>query len=457
MEIKQGADLGKVWDSVQVIYTEISEQQLADDPVDEAIKYLASYTNVFSKRTGSWRTFDKYQIALILGRFCVQNDIAWDYSGFTPQEVEYFNKSLLGRGLIQASEEATEDAEIEAGEPAEADDANKTAQPQAQPQATAAPQQPAAQQPQPAAQPAASQPAPQAQPQAQSQPAAPAQPAQPTATSAPAANNTAAAQPAQPAKPAPRARDANGKVIPKTRKATRVKPDDDDPNSKFRSMPTAGNYVKDTAVHGREWQKKITDPNDPNYIPPNDYKKSGPRSRDAFDLKDTPLNPKELTGEEGYLFVVTASDTSTSANRPFAFINPLINTTKYRNANTNIVNFGSAHGYSDLILFFNTEADADDFMHKMLNANKFPKKIADAKGIVQVGKQKISRNQRFFASKFYLIGTDLGDAYVCAYKLNEDLEENLDEELITEPIEPAEDKIDYKEAVRQMSRNVNWD
>ena len=125
------ADINTVWNAVMTIYGEIEQQQLSDDPVDNAIKVLADAVMVYSGRTKNWRTFDKLQIALILGRFCIDNGIEWDYSGFTDQEVSYFKKSLLGRGLEQAKEEKEEEeaAEAEQQQPA----------PQPAPQATSQP------------------------------------------------------------------------------------------------------------------------------------------------------------------------------------------------------------------------------------------------------------------------------------------------------------------------------
>lgn len=126
-----------------------------------------------------------------------------------------------------------------------------------------------------------------------------------------------------------------------------------------------------------------------------------------------------MTGEQGYIFCIMADDSATTANRPFAYVNPLLATPKYRVGNTNKVKFDSAHGYSDLRLLFNTYAEADAFLQKMLSAGCIPSKLAG----VQIGRMGLhsGRFAREFRHGFYEIGTELGNAFVCANKLNENL------------------------------------
>ena len=181
-------------------------------------------------------------------------------------------------------------------------------------------------------------------------------------------------------------------------------------NNPFPNTVVAGNYVKAQSVHLRSTKTKTPG------VVNNSYKQSGPQSKNAFDLKSTPGQKVKLHGEQGYIFVITAKDTRTSKNRPFAYINPLINTATYRNTTTNIVKFSSAHGYSDLPLYFNTQAEAEAFLQKMIAANRIPLKLVSP----VIGIRSLQSNKGF-SHDFYEIGTEFGNAFVCAYKLNENL------------------------------------
>lgn len=196
------------------------------------------------------------------------------------------------------------------------------------------------------------------------------------------------------------------------------------------NVPSAGNYINGKpSVHSRSTAvKKVSvpvDPNDPSKgtmlqraKPKNTYKSEGPKSPECFDIKSTPLVKEKMSGDQGYLFVIAAEDSTTTANKPLAFINPLKDTKTYRNNSTNIVKLGSAHGYSDLPIYFNTIAEANAFIVKMANAGKIENKYTN----VRVEKRNIGTWDKYFSHDFYLIGSDLGDVYVCAYRLNEDLD-----------------------------------
>ena len=203
-------------------------------------------------------------------------------------------------------------------------------------------------------------------------------------------------------------------------------------------VPIAGNYINGkSSVHSRSVQVKYKDvpidPNDPSkgtvkvkVTPKNDYKHEGPKSPFCRDLKSTPGNKIYLTGEQGCVFVIVAEDNTKSKNLPYLFVSPLKNSAKFKVGNTNRIIMGSAHWYGDLKLFFNTFAEADAFMIKTINAN-----LIDSSRFsnVHIEAKELSRGNdaKFFKSGFYEIGTELGNAYVCAYRLNEDLHEDLDE------------------------------
>lgn len=167
------------------------------------------------------------------------------------------------------------------------------------------------------------------------------------------------------------------------------------------------------SVHARAALQNIPGP------AKNPYKSSGPRSYDAWDLKSTPGQKVQMTGEADYVFCIMADDSTTTANRPFAYVNPLLDTPRYRVGSTNKVKFDSAHGYSDLRLLFNTYAEADAFLQKMQQAGCIPSKLT----AVQIGRMSLhsGRFAKEFAHGFYEIGTELGNAFVCAKKLNENL------------------------------------
>ena len=225
------------------------------------------------------------------------------------------------------------------------------------------------------------------------------------------------------------------KQVPPTPSSSAQAPD---PSS---SVPTAGNYIDGKAsVHRKTVQKK-----DPT-VTKNDYKQSGPQSPNCFDLKSQPFQKEKLSGENGNVFVIVAEDSTTSANKPYAFINPLINTPNYRTNNTNKIKFGSGHAYSDLPLYFNTLADGQAFLSKMISANLIPSRFTNP----HVGKQAFTGIMRKFLSHdFYRIGTELGDVYVCAYKLNEDLEESI--------LESQEfDEAAWKEEMKKVQAEKPW-
>ena len=217
----------------------------------------------------------------------------------------------------------------------------------------------------------------------------------------------------------------------------------------YASVPTAGNYIDGKAsVHKRTKQK--ADPN----APTNKYKSEGPKSGLVFDMKSVPGSKETMVGDQGFLFVIAAEDSITSKNKPLAFINPLKNTKTYRNATTNIVKLGSAHHYSDLTLYFNTFKEAEAFMVKMANANKIESKFTN----VRVEKRGLTgKFGQIFAHGFYRVGTDLGDAYVCANKLNEAVETGTDNAELTEDTNVDNfDMESWKAELKELMDTAPW-
>ena len=232
-------------------------------------------------------------------------------------------------------------------------------------------------------------------------------------------------------------------------------------------VPIAGNYINGkSSVHGRSVQVKYkdvpVDPNDPSkgtmrvkVTPKSDYKHEGPKSPYCRDLKSAPGNKVYLTGEQGYVFVIVAEDNTKSKNLPYLFVSPLKNSAKFKVGNTNRVIMGSAHWYGDLKLFFNTFAEADAFLIKTINANRIDSTRFTN---IHIEAKELSKGNdaKFLSHGFYEIGTELGNAYVCAYRLNEDLHEDLDD---TEPkVEDATtfDEAKWRENVAKLWKEGPW-
>jgi hypothetical protein len=115
---------------------------------------------------------------------------------------------------------------------------------------------------------------------------------------------------------------------------------------------------------------------------------------------------------------------------------------------------GSAHWYGDLKLYFNTLAEAQAFMTNALNANKISSKFTN----VHVEAKAISSgpDARFLSHGFYEIGTDLGNAYVCAYRLNEGIDEDLDEDEPDSKEATTFDEAKWREDIAQLLREAPW-
>lgn len=220
------------------------------------------------------------------------------------------------------------------------------------------------------------------------------------------------------------------------------------PNDPRANIVTAGNYVKPNSVHQRPTKTKTPG------VVQSTYKQSGPQSMNAFDLKSIPGQKVNMPGDNGNLYVITGTDSVTSKNRPLAYINPLINTKTYRNGTTNRIKFGSAHGYSDLTLYFNTANEAYTFLVKMEQAGLIPAKIVNP----CVGHRSISSIAKQYSHGFYEIGTELGNAMVCAYNLNENYKaavtEPLEEEVIMDSVEPAQETKTKEEYLEELKDNI---
>ena len=141
------------------------------------------------------------------------------------------------------------------------------------------------------------------------------------------------------------------------------------------------------------------------------YKSSGAQSANARDLKGTPNNKIHLAGN---VYCIQGASTGKSPN--VLFVDPILN--KGEASGTNKVMYSTGHGYTDSTCFFGSPKEADDFLVK-----------ARAKGLAtnaQVRAKKAASNG------YFKVGTELGDCYILAVKLNEQIA-GITEELFEKP------------------------
>lgn len=143
----------------------------------------------------------------------------------------------------------------------------------------------------------------------------------------------------------------------------------------------------------------------PGQPPKNDYKSSGGQSQNVRDLKGAPGNKIIKTSIMYRIEGVNANTPKT----PYVFIRPL----KASGAagNTNKVFVGDPSGYTDCTLFFDDHVVADKVLVDCTNANIIPTNISG----LHVSKIAPDRNG------YYEVGTEFGNAFIKASKLNEDL------------------------------------
>lgn len=150
-----------------------------------------------------------------------------------------------------------------------------------------------------------------------------------------------------------------------------------------------------------------------------DYKYLGPLSGQVRDLKG---NPGEKIYLQNVFFITGPKYVNSNRVTPYAFIKN-ITTTAGGNiggnvGSTNQVFYGSANGYRQYPVFFDNAADADAFLGEVLNKVPRAPHVPDP----FVARTKVDPNG------YFKVGTEFGDVYIRASKLNEDLSENLDSE-----------------------------
>jgi hypothetical protein len=147
--------------------------------------------------------------------------------------------------------------------------------------------------------------------------------------------------------------------------------------------------------------------------PQNGYKSSGPQSGNVRDLKGNPGDKIKLSGT---VFKIEGVNAKSAKNKAKLYIKPL--EASGAKAGTNKVLMGSANGYTDCVCHFTTASDAHDFMMAWASANSTQTQFTN----VQVVRKPADANG------YFLVGTEYGDCYVSAGKLNEQLGEDLEQE-----------------------------
>lgn len=151
--------------------------------------------------------------------------------------------------------------------------------------------------------------------------------------------------------------------------------------------------------------------------PKNDYKSSGAQSgnvRDLQDLDGGPGTPGQKVMAQGQYIFRIIGDNPQSKNIPNVFIKPL--SASGATGNTNKVFFSSGNGYTDCTCYFDDENDAQDFLDKIVAANRVPANISNPR----VVKRNADPNG------YFLAGTEFGVCAISAKTLNETLTEEAD-------------------------------
>ena len=189
-------------------------------------------------------------------------------------------------------------------------------------------------------------------------------------------------------------------------------------------------YVEPIVVAKKATSTKTATQKAPGQGPKNDYKSTGGQSGNVRDLKGT-AGTKEILSVP-MVFVIKGVNANT-AKVPYAFIRPL--KASGASGNTNKVFLGDPSGYTDCTLFFTTIQEADAFLIKCNNGT-IPSNISN----LQVAKIGVDKNG------YYKVGTEYGDAYIKASKLNEELAEEVEKQ--------DEPKKGFIENVSEFAKNL---
>lgn len=156
---------------------------------------------------------------------------------------------------------------------------------------------------------------------------------------------------------------------------------------------------------------RTIDPATGKVIPKSGYKSSGPKSGIIKGLVGEP-GDKAVFPSSDNLYVIVCGSTKTK--KQYVFVDPIAN-----KADPNIIKFGDPSGYSACKLFFNSIPAVQNAINKIETGDfKIP---VDISGFTPA-KQKADPNG------YFEIATEIGLAFIKASKLNEAIEEDLEEQ-----------------------------
>lgn len=161
-------------------------------------------------------------------------------------------------------------------------------------------------------------------------------------------------------------------------------------------------------------------PRTPGQPPQNNFKSRGALSGVAVDLKSVPGQKEHLSTP---IYCVNGVDSNGTVLEDTAYIRPVEadpkSQTKYTVNNTNKVLFGKAKGYGYCQVYFTSKQAADDFCMQLIAANP---------GVnPNVALIKVCQLKSALANGYFMIGTEFGTVYISASKLNESIQEAIQE------------------------------
>ena len=154
--------------------------------------------------------------------------------------------------------------------------------------------------------------------------------------------------------------------------------------------------------------------------PQNGFKSRGALSNVAVDLISTPNQKEHLSLP---IYCINGVDANGAVVEDTAYIRPVEadakSQAKYTVNGTNKVLFGKAKGYGYCQVYFTDKQAADDFCDKLVASS--PKVNSN---IVLL---KVCQLKSVLANGYFRIGTEFGPVYISASKLNECLQEEVEE------------------------------
>lgn len=167
--------------------------------------------------------------------------------------------------------------------------------------------------------------------------------------------------------------------------------------------------------------------------PQNGFKSRGALSNVAVDLLSTP-NQKEYLSTP--IYCVNGVDANGTVVDDTAYIRPVEadakSQAKYTINNTNKVLFGKSKGYGYCQVYFTDKQAADDFCMELIASN--PKVNSN---IVLI---KVCQLKSTLANGYFKIGTEYGPVYISASKLNESIQEAIQEAVKTDKTDTISNK-----------------